>query len=139
MNSAIKANLLVLQEALEASWDSSTSYLGVLEAGNPALGQCYPTSRVVQHFFPAAEIVEGEVWTGKSVEKHFWNVLVVEDEEYHIDLSWQQFPPGSSVRKYRIRERQSLGDRQITAERCNLLRDRVTAYLSRRHFDIMST
>jgi len=124
-------NLLELREALEASWDSSTSYLGASEAGNPALGQCYPTSRVVQHFFPAAEIAEGEVWTGKAIEKHFWNVLRSGGDDYHIDLTWQQFPPGSSVRSFKIRDRKTLGDGPATVKRCALLLDRVSSYLSK--------
>ena len=40
--------LASLAIALEASWDHLTAYRGVVCAGNPALGQCYPTSRVVQ-------------------------------------------------------------------------------------------
>jgi len=36
-------DLIALREALEASWDARTSYGGVWEEGNPALGQCYPT------------------------------------------------------------------------------------------------
>ncbi|MBC7546228.1 hypothetical protein H7171_00605 [Candidatus Saccharibacteria bacterium] len=46
----MKADMLKIREALEASWDEKTSYLAVKQEGNPALGQCYPTSRVVQHF-----------------------------------------------------------------------------------------
>lgn len=68
-------DMVKLREALEASWDEKTSYLNVVERGNPALGQCYPSSRIVQIFFPDVEIVEGQVWTGISNEKHFWNVL----------------------------------------------------------------
>ncbi len=119
-----------LREALEASWDSKTSYQSVTEKGNPALGQCYPTSNVIQHFFPDTEIVEGEVWTGKSTEKHFWNALEVKGVLYHIDLTWQQFPRGSKVLSYKIRDRNSLGDSQQTIDRCELLRQRVTEYLA---------
>jgi hypothetical protein len=131
MKSPTKISILALREALEASWDSSTSNLGVSEKGNPALGQCYPTSWVVQHFFPATEIVEGQVWTGKQVEKHFWNVLNSNGDEYHVDLTWQQFPPGSSVQSFRIRDRKTLGDGPSTVKRCTLLLDRVTDHLSR--------
>jgi hypothetical protein len=38
-------DLIALREALEASWSARTSYGGVWEEGNPALGQCYPTAR----------------------------------------------------------------------------------------------
>jgi hypothetical protein len=60
--------MLRLCEALEASWDGS---------GNPACGQCYATSRVVQHYYPATEIIKGKVWTGEREEIHFWNGLPV--------------------------------------------------------------
>lgn len=126
----MKVDFLKLREALEHSWDEKTSYRGVKQAGNPALGNCYPTSWVIQQFFPEMEIVKGEVWTGKSTEIHFWNVLSVGNKLYHIDLSWQQFPPGSQVRKYDILDRDKLGDSQPTIERCNLLKQRVSDYIN---------
>jgi hypothetical protein len=115
-----------MRVALEASWDKKTSYQMALREGNPAFGQCYPTSRVVQLFYPEVEIVEGEVWTGESVEKHFWNLLVTDGVERHIDLTWQQFPDGSEVKNWRIRERESLGDGQDTVDRVSLLFERVS-------------
>src|SRR6478672_11656621 len=116
---APRFSMLELREALEASWDTATSYGGVSETGNPALGQCYPTSWVVQQFFSEVEIVEGEVWTGKTVEKHF-----------HIDFSWRQFPAGSAVRSFKIRDRETLGDGPATIKRRELLLERVTSYLA---------
>lgn len=124
-----KPNVLQIREALEASWDEKTAYLGVKIEGNPALGQCYPTARVVQNFFPKTEIVKGEVWTGKRIEVHFWNVLIVGDSYYHIDLSWQQFPHGSSIKEYQILDRKTLGDSQETTERYEILLRRVLQYL----------
>ena len=121
--------MLKLREAVEASWDSKTSYLSVAEDGNPALGQCYPTSRVIQHFFPNTEIVEGQIWTGVQTEKHFWNLLKSKDGSvYHVDLTWQQFPPGSIVKSYKIRDRETLGDGPATIRRVGLLLERVNAY-----------
>jgi hypothetical protein len=78
--------MLRLREALEASWDKQTAYGAIEQAGNPALSQCYPTARVVQHYYPATEIIKGKVWTGKSEEIHFWNGLSIGDTWYHIDL-----------------------------------------------------
>ena len=125
-------SILRLREALEHSWDAKTSYLNVSEEGNPALGQCYPTARMVQHFFPEMEIVEGEVLTGGKPEqhKHFWNILIKDGVEYHIDLSWQQFPVGSTVENYKVRDRETLGDSPPTIERCNLLLERISRYLA---------
>ena len=101
-----------------------------MKLGNPAYGQCYPTARVVQHFFPDTEIAEGEVWTGERDEVHFWNVLDHVGTLFHIDLSWQQFPQGSSIRAYKIRDRSALGDSQETIERVEILLHRVKTRLN---------
>jgi len=118
-----------LREAIEASWGVDTAYLGAHEEGNPALGNCYPTSRVVQHFFPKMEIVEGIVWTGKQDEKHFWNILTSDGIEYHIDLTWQQFPYGSIIKEYKVRDRKTLGDSEPTIKRIDTLLGRVNRFL----------
>lgn len=127
-----KYSLLQIREALEASWDKQTSYQSVAEPGNPALGQCYPTSRVVQFFFPETEIVKGRVRNGDREDIHFWNTLRVGDQIYHVDLSWQQFPTGSSVIDFVFLDRNNLGDGQDTIRRCNLLRERVSVYLKQK-------
>ncbi len=126
----MQIDLTLLREAIEASWDEKTSYLAVSEQDNPALGQCYPTSRIVQLFFPDAEIVEGEVWTGIANEKHFWNLVNAGGYQYHIDLTWQQFPHDSIVKSWKIRDRRTLGDSQKTIDRVELLNKRVRKYLS---------
>ena len=97
-----------------------------------AYGQCYPTSRVIQHFYPAAEIVKGKVWTGEREEVHFWNALLVGDAWFHIDLSWQQLPAGSVVREFVILDRRNAGDSEATVQRCALLLTRVETYLAHR-------
>ena len=126
--------MLYLREALEASWDRLTAYEAVEKVGNPALGQCYPTARVVQHYYPETEIIKGKVWTGEREEIHFWNGLPVGDKWYHIDLSWAQFPAGSVVREFVVLDRQDLGDSDATLQRCALLLSRVEAHLLlRRH------
>jgi hypothetical protein len=122
--------MLCLREALAASWDKRTTYLEVEHAGNPALGQCYPTSRVVQHYYPETEIVKGKVWTGERTDVHFWNGLRVGNDWYHIDLSWQQFPASSIIQEFVIVERQELNDSEATMQRCALLLKRVDDYLT---------
>jgi hypothetical protein len=124
--------MLRLRDALAASWDRQTAYLGVEEIGNPALGQCYPTSWTVQHYYPETEIIKGKVWTGKSLEVHFWNGLLVGDDWYHIDLSWQQFPAGSIVQEFAVIKRQELNDSEATRLRCALLLGRVDGHLNAR-------
>jgi DNA-directed RNA polymerase subunit E'/Rpb7 len=126
----MKVDLIHLREALESSWDEKTSNQAISEKDNPALGQCYPTSRVIQFFFTETEIVEGEVWTGNNTEKHFWNILEVDGAQHHIDITWQQFPHGSVIKNWKLRDRQTLGDGQKTTYRVELLHKRVKKYLS---------
>jgi hypothetical protein len=122
-----------LAAALEKSWDSRTAYLGATRPGNPAFGQCYPTARVVQWFFPETEIASGQIDTGSSLEAHFWNVEPSADGLVHIDLSWQQFPPGSAVREFELLDRTALGDSPPTIARCQLLLERVLTLLALEH------
>lgn len=121
--------MLRLRQALEASWQSDTAYLGAEEAGNPSLGQCYPTARVVQHFFIESEIAEGEILTNKELEKHFWSVFNTQSHPLHVDFTWQQFPPGAEVKSWKIRDRSTLNDSVYTLGRVKLLLDRVEQYL----------
>ena len=122
-------DLIAVREALESSWSPRTSYGGVWEEGNPALGQCYPTARVVQHFLPRSEIVKGSVWTRTQHEIHFWNELIVDGARIAVDLTWQQFPPGSIVTAQGTLDRDELGDSPATVARCDLLLASVLARL----------
>jgi hypothetical protein len=130
MTERSKVFMLRLREALEASWDTGTSYQAVEQTSNRPLGQCYPTARVVQHFFPESEIIEGKVWTGKREELHFWNGLLVGKVWYHIDLTWQQFPAGSLVQDFAVLSRETLVDSDETVQRCTTLLQRVKALLA---------
>ncbi|MFC8799398.1 hypothetical protein ACFT2C_16815 [Promicromonospora sp. NPDC057138] len=127
--STLPVDLIALREALEASWSARTSYGCVWEESNPALGQCYPTARVVHHFLPRSEIVKGTVWTGVRDEIHFWSELTVGDDAVAIDLTWQQFPPGSVVTARETLDRDELGDSPATVVRCDLLLADVRARL----------
>jgi hypothetical protein len=120
-----RVSLCQLRSALEASWDRRTAYLEALQPGNTALGQCYPTSRVVQWFFPNLEIASGEVDTGSALEAHFWNIDPASVPVKHIDLTWQQFAEGSKVVRFQILDRHALGDSPPTVARCQLLLERV--------------
>jgi hypothetical protein len=113
-----------LKCALEASWDRSTAYLRAEQSGNAALGQCYPTSRVVQWFFPHLEIASGAVDTGSGLEAHFWNIDPAEPSS-PIDLTWQQFADGSRIMSFEILDRHALNDSPQTLLRCRLLLARV--------------
>ena len=119
-----------LRLALEASWDCRTAYLEAYQPGNAALGQCYPTSRVVQWFFPQLEIASGDVDTGSTLEAHFWNVDVAANPVQHIDLTWTQFAAGSKVTRFRLLDRNALNDSPPTVMRCRLLLERVLTTLN---------
>lgn len=121
-----------LEEALEAAWDCSTAFAGAFQAGNPALGQCYPTARIVQWFFPNFDIAAGEVETGSGVEAHFWNIGCSAEPPEHVDLTWQQFPTTSRVVGLRVLDRNTLGDSPPTVLRCRLLLQRVLVALGHR-------
>ena len=121
--------LAQLRSALEASWDRHTAYLGVERSGNAALGQCYSTSRVAQWFFPELEIASGEVDTGSAIEAHFWNIDVASTPAKHVDLTWQQFPTGSTVARFEVLNRHQLNDSPPTVARCQLLLGRVLSQL----------
>ena len=129
INEAVKYSTYLRDVVLAASWDKRTAYLEIEQAENPALGQCYPTSRVVQHYYPKTEIIKGKIWTGETTDVHFWNGLRVGDDWYHIDLSWQQFPVGSIIQEFVIVKRQELNDSEATIQRCALLLKRVDDYL----------
>jgi hypothetical protein len=127
-------DLACLAAALEASWDRRTAYRGITQPGNPAFGQCYPTTRVVQFFYPETEIARGDVWTGCGTGCHFWNVRGSGSDAEWIDLSWKQFPSGSVVRRFELLDRPRLGDSPPTVERCALLLRRVLAHLADEQF-----
>lgn len=118
-------SLAQLKSALEASWEPRTAYGGVHQPGNAALGQCYPTSRVVQWFFPKLEIASGEVDTGSALEAHFWNIDPASTRSRHVDLTWQQFARGSKVVRFKILDRHALDDSRPTTRRCRILLRRV--------------
>ena len=123
-------SLQELRVAMEASWSPDTAYLGVCEPGNPALGQCYPTARVVQWFFPNLEIARGTVNTGLSLEAHFWNVDPTLWPAAYVDLSWQQFPPKATVEHFEILQREALVDSPGTVARCERLLRCVLRHLA---------
>jgi hypothetical protein len=123
-------DMIEVRTALEASWDAATAYRNVSRPGVPSLGQCYPTARVLQLLDPALEIVEGSVWTGTLEEKHFWNLARCQSGEVHVDLTWQQFPPGSVVKSWWVRDRTELNDGPQTIQRVETLLARVRNHLS---------
>jgi hypothetical protein len=128
----LQVDLGRLTAAIEVSWDHRTAYGGLTRPGTPAFGQCYPTCRVVQYFHPETEIACGDVWTGSSTECHFWNVRGSGPEAEWIDLSWEQFPPGSTVQRFKLLDRRFLRDSPATIERCALLLRRVLCRLADR-------
>lgn len=114
-----------LRAALAQSWLPDTAFGNVEQPGNPALGQCYPTARVVQWFFPRFEIASGRVRAGGVQEDHFWNIDPKQDPAEHLDLTWEQFGPGAKVVSFVILDRNRLNDSPPTIARCQRLLERV--------------
>jgi hypothetical protein len=83
----------------------------------------------MQWFFPHLEIVSGQVDTGFGLEDHFWNMAAASDPAEHIDLTWRQFPQGSTVTRFTILDRHALNDSPSTLVRCKLLLGRVLTRL----------
>ena len=127
---AERVDMLLLRHALEVSWSKETSYLGGFDPANSALGQCYVTARVVEHFFPETQVVKGDVWSATTIDTHFWNVLPVGKEMIPIDFTWQQFSPGSYIRSYRRVLSDISADREVTRQRYELLKSRVVDCLT---------
>jgi len=121
--------LSALASALRASWDAQTAYQGRFNPENPAAGQCYPTARVVQWFYPDLEVVHGEVRTGTALERHFWNAPMGSGGAERVDLSWEQFPPGATIARFDFLRTGASADSQGTHARCLLLLRRVTRHL----------
>lgn len=115
-------------KALEASWGPDTAYGGATRPECQAFGQCYPTSRVVQWFYPEFEIASGDVWTGQSTERHFWNLRGAFADDF-IDMTWGQFPKGSTILSYVVLNRLDTSDSPRTLKRCEILLRRVLAHL----------
>lgn len=124
--------LTALAAALEDSWDHHTAYQGIFNPNNPAAGQCYPTSRVVQWFFLTCRVASGKVWTGAATEHHFWNMRETQRGSERFDLSWKQFPMGSAIKGFELISDDPSKDSPGTQDRCALLLKRVMAQLENR-------
>jgi len=134
----MSVDMLALRRAIEATWQPDTAFGQVSEPGNPALGHCYDASRVIQHYFPEAEIVEGRVITPTSEEKHFWTIFKDGGRVLHVDLTWQQFPRGSYVKSWFIRDRTKLNDGPTTVKRIELVLHRVQKNLQHISPDLLA-
>ena len=91
-------------------------------------GSVIPLPALSSTIFPETKIARGFIWTGKSEEMHFWNVLDIGGTIYHIDLSWRQFPPGSPVVRWALLSEDN-SDGEVTVKRIKTLLKRVQDYL----------
>jgi hypothetical protein len=129
----VEMKMLRLREALEMSWDTETSYRALQQTDVPSYAQCYPTARVVQHYYPTSRIIQGTVWTGTTDEKHFWNVIDSDGAQIVIDFTWSQFPHGSIVKDCVELKSEASSDSETAKRRCALLLQRVQRYLADRY------
>lgn len=125
-------NINELEKILEKCWCRETI---IQQAGwkedNPALGQCVPTSLVVNDYF-GGEIIwaMATLQEGKEIS-HYFNKI----DEKEIDLTRKQFPEGTIIpagiprTKGFKTTRDYLLSSQNVVERYNLLKLKVEKFL----------
>ncbi len=85
-------NLLEFRDKVERAWNEHTSYNNYDENDwfhDPAFGQCAVTACLVTEYF-GFKIKRGVV---KDFGTHYWNYY----DGIDIDLTWRQFPAGSTL------------------------------------------
>lgn len=121
--------LIELKGLLRKAWSRETSSDPEgWTSENPAWGQRAVTTLVVQDFFggvilrSSLEDVEGFEFMGS----HYSNLLPIKE----VDLSKEQFPPGTQLRKAEVRTREYLLSNENTRKRYAVLRLAVENLIS---------
>jgi hypothetical protein len=85
-------------DAIRSSWCAATIAEGDWDTGNPARGQCEPSSFVAWRYL-GGDLVLGRVLVGgEQVEHHYWNRINGQD----LDLTQEQFGPEHIVEELRV-------------------------------------
>lgn len=118
-------DILTLRAVLESAWCAKTSYYPLGYVGDIATGQCAVTALAVQHF------LGGDIMTGVALvpyygkvygrEKHFWNKI----NDIDVDLTWRQFPRGTTLVRIKKRDRKSLLSNKNLKKRYTLLLKKI--------------
>lgn len=111
-------NLLKIREALEKAWCKETSCSPEeWSEQNPAWGQCAVSALVVRDF-EGGSIRRGIVTLPNGTEmSHYWNNMMGVD----VDLTWRQFPIGTTLGEVETRSAGILLDNESTKKRYLLL------------------
>lgn len=112
-------------DVIRAAWSRETSYWPeTWTSGNPAHGQCAITALVVQDHFG------GDIWRGwVGTDTHYWNHI----DGRTVDLTLEQFPAGSEVRRDVPVHRDVILRNEDTRRRYELLSERIAALKDSAH------
>lgn len=98
-------DILELRERLEKAWSIETTYCPDNYRGkDSSWGQCAVTAMVVYHKL-GGSLMQGMVETPQGYfTRHFWNRIRGLD----VDLTWRQFPIGTTLTKVEYASRGDL-------------------------------
>jgi hypothetical protein len=116
------SDIALLRAAIQPGWSSETAWHATWDPANPPLNQCAVTAMVLQDFL-GGDLIHTTVG-GIS---HYFNRLPGGQE---IDLTRDQFPPGSPIGTSTVVPRKQLDRSADTVRRYRLLRRRVEAGLA---------
>jgi hypothetical protein len=108
-----------LTQRLKLAWSRDTSYWpDRWSRERPAIGQCAVTALVVQ------DLIGGKLIRAKldNDDEHYWNVSEGGEE---IDLTRDQFEPGTNIRLIGVADRAELFNEPGTGPRYHLLKRRA--------------
>lgn len=112
-----------VKAALEQAWSADTSMVpGRWTGENPQLGQCAVTALIV------SDLCGGQVLVSKvnGEGSHYWNRLPNGED---VDLTFEQFPSGTSISPPRERDAEELLANEDTRRRYITLASRVRELL----------
>lgn len=110
--------MIDLRERLERGWSIDTTYCPESYVGaDPAHGQCAVTSVLVQEHL-GGELVRGWADVDGRAVRHYWNRIGGLD----VDLTWRQFPAGTSLRDAEVTTFEVLVANRWMLERLERLR-----------------
>jgi hypothetical protein len=123
-----------LIEALQASWDQTTSSWGTyLPESNKARGQCVATSLVVQDYL-GGDIVRVHASGADIDEKHYFNklpngtILDTTALQYDVPVTFTPSPVDLQTRGFKSVREKRLSDNE-TRQKYETLKHKVDAYL----------
>jgi hypothetical protein len=114
-------SILEFRESVESAWSPETAYKPDPDM-DPAWGQCAVTALLFHEHFGGQ--IQRAVVVGPEAQafrvRHYWNVFLGQP----IDLTWRQFPVGSSLNTSRIEDVDPSALKKSVQKRFNILKER---------------